>query len=154
MISRGRRRGINKNANYLDVKRATALDPNSAKQTRNAGQGLTRSSVPLERGVVLHSDYLSPSCLASNSRNHILQDVWRFWLVWFDDLPVHTWQCQQRDRACLWHDGHNTTTVALWEHWDLGINYGEENTRAALEGTTFTDVISTWVEKNWDCKDD
>jgi 2',3'-cyclic-nucleotide 2'-phosphodiesterase (5'-nucleotidase family) len=35
----------------------------------------------------------------------------------------------------------------------LGINYGEENTRTALEGTTFTDVISRWVERNWECKD-
>ena len=35
----------------------------------------------------------------------------------------------------------------------LGINYGAENTRTALEGTTFTDVISNWVEENWECKD-
>lgn len=33
----------------------------------------------------------------------------------------------------------------------LGINYGEENTRVALEGRTFTDVISDWVQGNWEC---
>ena len=35
----------------------------------------------------------------------------------------------------------------------LGIRYGEENTRAALEGTSMTDVIKEWVGKNWECKD-
>jgi hypothetical protein len=36
----------------------------------------------------------------------------------------------------------------------LGINYGEENTRAALGGKTFTDVISDWVGEHWDCEDE
>ena len=34
----------------------------------------------------------------------------------------------------------------------LGINYGEENTRVALEGKTFTDVISDWVGEHWECE--
>jgi 2',3'-cyclic-nucleotide 2'-phosphodiesterase (5'-nucleotidase family) len=34
-----------------------------------------------------------------------------------------------------------------------GLNYGEENTRSALQGKTFTDVISEWVAGNWACDD-
>ena len=36
----------------------------------------------------------------------------------------------------------------------LGVDYGEENTRTALEGQTLTSVISGWVGENWECPDD
>lgn len=36
----------------------------------------------------------------------------------------------------------------------LGINYGEENTRVALGGKTFTEVISEWVAGNWRCEEE
>ncbi|KAK3050821.1 hypothetical protein LTR09_007897 [Extremus antarcticus] len=36
----------------------------------------------------------------------------------------------------------------------LGVSYGLENTRQALDGMTMTDVISGWVEKNWKCEKD
>lgn len=35
----------------------------------------------------------------------------------------------------------------------LGVRYGLENTRTALEGKTMTSVISEWVGKHWECKD-
>lgn len=33
-----------------------------------------------------------------------------------------------------------------------GLNYGAENTRSALQGKTFTDVISEWVAGHWACE--
>jgi 2',3'-cyclic-nucleotide 2'-phosphodiesterase (5'-nucleotidase family) len=35
----------------------------------------------------------------------------------------------------------------------LGVSYGEENTRLALDGKSMTDVISGWVEQTWACED-
>ncbi|KAK5169565.1 uncharacterized protein LTR77_005541 [Saxophila tyrrhenica] len=35
----------------------------------------------------------------------------------------------------------------------LGVSYGPENTRQALNGMTMTDVISGWVSKNWECEE-
>ena len=35
----------------------------------------------------------------------------------------------------------------------LGVDYGKENTRTALDGKTFTDVISDWVAEHWECED-
>ena len=35
----------------------------------------------------------------------------------------------------------------------LGVRYGEENTRSALEGKSMTDVISDWVGEHWKCNE-
>lgn len=36
----------------------------------------------------------------------------------------------------------------------LGVRYGAENTRAALGGKTFTEVISEWVGEHWGCEEE
>ncbi|KAF2487613.1 Metallo-dependent phosphatase-like protein [Neohortaea acidophila] len=35
----------------------------------------------------------------------------------------------------------------------LGVSYGVENTRSALEGKSMTDVIKDWVGENWQCEE-
>ena len=36
----------------------------------------------------------------------------------------------------------------------LGVDYGEENTRVALEGRTLTGVIEGWVAGHWECEEE